>query len=72
MAGGFAQPDVARDDGFENLVLKMAPDFLRHLVGEVVTAVEHGEENAFDLQLRIESLLDEPDRFEAWPEPSIA
>ena len=35
-----------------------------HLMGKVVPAVEHGEQNAFDLQFRIEGLLDQADRFE--------
>ena len=64
MAGGFAQPNVARDDRVKHLIFEVSFHLMGHLVGKVVPAVEHGEENAFDLQLRIEGLLNQADRFE--------
>ena len=68
MAGGFAQPDVAWDNCLEHLIFEMAFHFMGDLVGEIVPAIEHGEENSFDLQLWIESLFNQANRFEKLPQ----
>ena len=64
MTGGLAQSNISWDDGVKHLLFEMAPDFLGHLMGEVVADVEHGEKNPFDLQPRIEGLFDQTDRLE--------
>ena len=53
----------------EYLVFEVTFHFIGHLVGEVVPAVEHGEQNSFDLQLRIEGLFNQADRFEKLAQP---
>src|SRR5215204_1290961 len=42
----FAQPYVARDDGMEDLLSKERPHFVRYLMGQVGTRVEHGQEDS--------------------------
>src|SRR3990172_8675664 len=64
MTGCLAQTDVSGNDRLKDLILKVGSHLLSDLMGEIVPAIEHGEENTLDLQLRIEGLLDEPDRFE--------
>ena len=69
MAGSFAQSNVARNDRLEHLIFEVAPHFMDHLVGEVVSAVKHGEEDPLDLQFWIEGLFDQADRFEKLSQP---
>jgi hypothetical protein len=49
MARGFAQSNVSGDNRLKNLIFEVAPHLLGHLVGEVVSAVEHGEQDSFEL-----------------------
>lgn len=64
MAGSFAQSNVSRYDRLKHLIFEVVFHFLGHLAREVVSAVEHGEQDSFDLQFWIEGLFDQADRFE--------
>ena len=64
MTGSFAQSDVSWDDRLKDLIFKVAFHFLGHLVGKIVPAVEHGEEDSFDLQSWVEAVFNQADRLE--------
>jgi hypothetical protein len=53
MTGGFTDPDIPRNGRMVDLVAKMFPDFLDHLLREIGPAVKHGQHNAFNGQGRI-------------------
>src|SRR5262245_23941232 len=57
--GGFAQPHVSWDGSLVNPFRKELASFVRHLLGEVETGVEHGEEHAFDPKSRVQMVLDQ-------------
>ena len=63
------QPDVSRNDRLEDLALEEAVDLLLHLTGQARPAVEHGQEDPLDLEARVESLPDEPDRLDEVRQP---
>ena len=69
MAGGFAQSNVARDDRPEHFVFEMTFHLAGHLMGEVISAVKHGEEDPLDLQSWIEGPFDQANRYEKLPQP---
>jgi len=50
-AGRFAQPDRARNDRIVNAPAKMLSHFVDHLPAQIGPAVEHGHDNAPDLDL---------------------
>src|SRR3990170_5868076 len=52
---------IAVNDGGVDFVAEIFAHFLRHLVGQVVPAVVHGEEHAFDGKVGVQVLLDELD-----------
>ena len=51
---------------------KCAAHVLGHLVGEVVARVEHGQQDALDLQLGLSALLHQLDGAMSWQRPSSA
>ena len=58
MAGGLREPDVAGDDGGVDLAGEVVLHFLRHLQSQIGAAVEHGEQNALQLQPGIQGAPD--------------
>ena len=54
MAGRFAEPDVARDDGLEDLLLKELPHVTRDLLAKVRAFVVHREQHAVDIECGIQ------------------
>ncbi len=64
MAGSFAQSNVSRYDRLKDLIFEVMFHLLGHLAREVVSAVEHGEQDSLDLQFWIEGLFDQTDRLE--------
>ena len=69
MAGSLAQPDVSRDNRFEYLILEVISQLQSDLMGKVVPAVKHGEQNPFNLQSGIKRLFDQMDRLEELAQP---
>jgi hypothetical protein len=63
VTGGFTEPDVPWDDCLENLIFEVIFYLMGDLVGEVVSAIKHGEEDPFELELWIERLFDQADCF---------
>ena len=61
MARGLGDADVAGDGGVEHLGFEIAADVGADLFGEVVALIGHGEDDAFQLQLRVEALFDHVD-----------
>src|SRR3989344_9693011 len=59
VARSFAETYVARNYGLENLVAEVAPYLLRHLLREIVARIVHRQQNSFEVQARIERLLNE-------------
>src|SRR5690349_9686477 len=53
VAGSFAKPDVARNNGRKELRSKEFFQVLHDLIGEVRALVIHGQEHTLDLELRI-------------------
>ena len=66
---GFGNPDVARYDRLVDLVAQYAPDIFRHLFGEIVAPVEHGQDDSLNGEPRIEGALHPLDRFDQLAEP---
>src|SRR5512139_298931 len=67
--GGFAEPDIARDDCLVNPVSKELTSFVRDLSREAEAGVEHGEQHALDAQRRVQVVLDQPDGGDELGEP---
>ena len=55
---GFCQADVAGDSGGEELVLEELAEVGGDLLGEVGTVIDHGEDDAFKAERRVEGLGD--------------
>src|SRR4051812_19383014 len=53
IAGCFAEPDIARDDGRKEPGSKEFFQVLHDLVGEIGSFVVHRQEDALDLQFRV-------------------
>ncbi len=64
VARTFAQLHVALDDGLEHQFLEVSLHLVVNLVGKAETAVVHGEQEAFDLEFRVELALDDLDGVE--------
>src|ERR1041384_434458 len=62
VARRFAEPDVARDEGLEELLAEVLPDLVDDLVRKPEAAVEHRHEHALDLESGVELLLHHRDR----------
>ena len=58
VAGGFGEPDVAGDDGFEQLVAEECFEVFGDLLGEIGAVVEHREQDAFERKGRVEGCGD--------------
>jgi hypothetical protein len=69
MAGSFTQSNISGDNGPEYLVFEVSLDFLGDLMREIIPAIEHGEENSFDLQFWVEGLLNQAYRLEKLAQP---
>ena len=69
MAGGFTQSNISSDDRLKHLIFEVAFHLIGYLVGEVVSAVEHGKQDSLDLQFWIEGLFYQADRFEKLSQP---
>ena len=54
MAGRLAEADVARDDRPKHFFLEELPHVGRDLLAEVGALVEHREQHAFDVELRVQ------------------
>src|SRR5512138_1777565 len=57
VAGRLAQPDVSRDHGAEHSPREVVADLPGHLLGQVDSTIVHREEDALDLQARVEPPL---------------
>ena len=60
VAGGLRQTNIAGDHGGKYLAGEMAANFLRHLIGEVGASVKHGQQDAEDAQVGVETPFDCP------------
>ncbi len=69
MAGSFTQSNISGDNGPEYLVSEVSLDFLGDLMGEIIPAIKHGEDNSLDLQFWVEGLLDQAYRLEKLAQP---
>ena len=49
------QAHIARNHGAKHLVAEMLDQLRRHLVREIVARVEHGAQQSFDFQIRIDA-----------------
>lgn len=58
MAWRFSQLDVPRNHRLEDLLLEKRPDFLRHLDSQVGPLVVHRQQDAVDIECRIERAPD--------------
>src|SRR6266566_87836 len=56
IAGSFGEANIPRDYGSKNLTLEEIPQILSHLPGEGGSIVEHGEQDALDLQVVVEGI----------------
>src|SRR4030042_4038847 len=69
MTGSLAQPNVSRDDRFKYRVFEVLSQLQGDLMGKVVPAVKHGEQNTLNLQFWIERLFDQLDRLQKLAQP---
>ena len=69
VAGRFGEPHIARNYVLEDEIPEAITDIVRDLVGQTVAAIEHGERNSDDTQVRIETLLDPFDRLQKLAQP---
>src|SRR5262249_54060221 len=56
MARGFAEPNVAWNDGLENLSRKVAMDLIADLQRETRASIEHRQHDPLDREPRIQTL----------------
>jgi hypothetical protein len=54
MAWALAEPDVSRDDCFEQLVGKMVFYFSCYLMGQTISLVKHGQYQSLNIERFIE------------------
>ena len=64
MAGRLTETGVPVDEGIEDQLAEMHPDFFDHLVRQPEAGVVHGQQNALDAQAGIESALHDFDGVE--------
>ena len=67
--GRFCQTDIARDHGAEDAVRKIAVQFVKDVVGELVTLVVHGDERAQHAQSWIQIFPHQGNRFHESSQP---
>src|SRR5262245_59792378 len=58
----FSEPDVAGNDGLENLISEMGTDFLNHLAGQIGAIVIHRQKDSFDVQPGVQGRADPLER----------
>src|SRR5438128_11770455 len=63
VARRLAKSNVAGDNGREYLLAEECLQIVPDLIRQIRTLVEHGQENAFDLQIRVAHAPDVADRF---------
>ena len=56
--GGLGEANVARDHGAKYLFAEMLDELGGHFVGQIIARIEHGAQQSFDFQFRIDALLD--------------
>src|SRR5215475_5701646 len=61
MTGCLRQPDVPRDDGLKDLTGKEPLNLVTDLERETRPPIEHREQDAHDVEIRVQSLADELD-----------
>src|SRR5262245_12133465 len=59
-----SQPNVARNDCRKYLLSEKCLQILPHLIRQIGTLIEHGQEHALDLQIRVSKSADLPDRLD--------
>ena len=64
MTGGFAEPHRTRNDTFIHLRPEEAANLLDYIAGQLRPEVCHRQQYSFNLQLRVQVLLDQTDRFQ--------
>ena len=69
MARRFGQADISRYDGFEHELPEDFPHVVRHLIGQAIPAIEHGQRDPDDSQVGVEPLLHPLDRLQELAEP---
>ena len=69
MAGGFAELDVALDDGLEDQSFEVGLDLFVDLIIEACTAIVHRHQEALYIELGIESLAHDTDGIEELRDP---
>ena len=69
VARRLAEPDVAWDDGLEDLAREVAMNFLSDLNRHARPPIEHGEHNTADLEIGVQPLPNELDGLEQMREP---
>ena len=65
----FRKTDVARDIGAVGLLLEVFADLLSDFRRQVGPGIVHRQQNAFDLEFRIEQPLDQTDRLQELGDP---
>ena len=69
VARRLAQPNVARNDRVEHLLLEELADVARHLLAEIRAFVVHRQQHAFDVERRIERAAHAAHRADELGEP---
>ena len=64
MAGRFGELDVSRDHRLENGIAQVFADFFGDLLAEAKSCIVHGEQGAFDLEVRVQVFLHFADSLE--------
>ena len=72
VAGGFAELDVALDDGLEDQSFEVGLNLFVDLIIEACTAIVHRHQEALYIELGIESLAHDTDGIEELRDPSRA
>src|SRR6266702_2361712 len=67
--GCLGDPHVARNDRVIDLVAEMTAHVGRDVIGEIVSLVEHGEDDALDFQLGVERAFDPLDGADEMAQP---
>src|SRR5438876_5729041 len=58
----FAEPNVPRNDRFQQGIAKMLRDVLPNLFRQIRTVVKHGEQDSFDFQVFVELMANALER----------
>jgi hypothetical protein len=58
VTGSLGQTDISRNDGLEEAIFEVFAEGLGDLLGQIGAVVIHGEEDALDLDVGVEGVLD--------------